>query len=174
MDIVCPHCKTELDAECDEMGNRVACPWCGKFFIVGADYSLKGRMISCLRWIGVPILPLLAACVAQILARISLIGAGRYIDLDPNGFYMSYIQPICDNFIAGMVIPLTAYWVAPRAKFYACSIVGTVYAAFIVFCFLLALSRSPQGYMWVKQAVLVGSIIYGIVYTKNHDCDWSS
>lgn len=46
MDITCPHCRTEYDAEESEYGRYVKCQICGSGFVVGQSQSASLKNVQ--------------------------------------------------------------------------------------------------------------------------------
>ena len=110
-------------------------------------------MKDLLRWIGAIVLPLPGAWLASIIIRFSW-----YI----MGFESSVIAHIFEYFGTGAVVPLIAYYVAPRKGAATALVISLILIAFTVFC---------MGVCWynitvmafLKQCVVFAGTIVGVV-----------
>ncbi|MBQ2628932.1 MAG: hypothetical protein IJG13_04570, partial [Kiritimatiellae bacterium] len=107
------------------------------------ETCLKVRAWQCLaislRWVGAVVLPLPAAFLFSMLfTRIGLWDVIR----DCPEFVSTWFYRIINGVASSSVIVLCAYYLAPRAKFYAASIITTFYCTVQIVGITITIIRS--------------------------------
>lgn len=114
---------------------------------------MKKHIITVLRWIGAVVLPFPGAWLVSMLCRFS-----SYI-IGPEE---SYFECLIESFATGASFTLIAYSVAPRKGAIVSTVMGSLMAAFIVFC-MGVYWRNVTLLSFIDQSAVIVGIIVGIV-----------